>query len=66
MYISVFSGSDEEQSASFPGNPPPSRADFLLTRSLAFREASLARAAAIALFTITSPRFGYDSKYSFR
>ncbi len=42
IYISHLEGSFSEQSASLPGRPKPSKAVFLLVRSLAFLAASLA------------------------
>ena len=47
MKISDSSGFLDEQSASLPGRAALSSADFLLTSSLSFRAASLARLAAL-------------------
>ena len=59
---SDFAGSRSEQSASFPGNPPPERTDFL-TVSLAFLAASRARAALTAFSMMTLAVEGFSSKY---
>ena len=62
MYNSHRSGFFSEQSASFPGREPESKAPFRLVSSRAFLAASLALAASIALSTILFPTEGVSSK----
>ena len=62
MYTSHSSGFLLLQSASFPGNVDVSNALFLLTNSLAFLAASLARDAFIHFSRIAFPTPGFSSK----
>ena len=62
MYTSHSSGFLLLQSANFPGNVDVSKALFLLTNSLAFLAASLARDAFIHFSRIAFPTPGFSSK----
>ena len=62
--ISHISGSLLEQSASFPGSEPPSRALLRLISSRAFRAAALLRADNTAFSTILLPTEGFCSRNS--
>ena len=64
MYNSDLEGSFSEQSANLPGNDPPSRAFFLIIRSLAFLAASLARAEVKDLLRIFFASSGLSSTNS--
>ena len=57
-----FPGFLSEQSASFPGRDIPSRADFLLVRSLAFLAASLALCAIRDFSTVCFATDGFCSR----
>lgn len=63
MYISHFEASFDWQSASLPGSVVLSKALFLLTSSLAFLAASLARDALIVFSKIAFATCGFSSKY---
>ncbi len=62
MKSSVDAGSRLEQSASLPGSEELSRADFRRVSSRAFRAASRARIAAMALLQIARASWGFSSR----
>ena len=64
IYSSDLLGSFSEQSANFPGREPPSRAFFLIIKSLAFLAASLALADVSDLFNIFFASSGLSYKNS--